>query len=56
MRVFDHHYTRCIVRKIRSEGGGDPNAGCRKETAVEWTASRFDPKSCKAERRKYFVG
>ena len=27
MRVFDHHYARYIVRKIRNEGGGDPNAG-----------------------------
>lgn len=56
MRIFDHHYARYIVRKIRNEGGGDPNAGYLKETSAEWTKSQFDPKSYKAKRRKYFVG
>ena len=56
MRIFDHHYARYIVRKIRNEGGGDPNAGYLKETSIEWTRSQFDPKSYKSKRRKYFVG
>jgi phosphatidylserine/phosphatidylglycerophosphate/cardiolipin synthase-like enzyme len=56
MRIFYHHYARYIVRKIRNEGGGDPNAGYLKETSIEWTKSQFDPKSYKAKRRKYFVG
>ncbi len=56
MRVFDHHYARYIVKKIRNEGGGDPNAGYLKETSAEWTTSQFDPKSYKSKRRKYFVG
>ena len=56
MRIFDHHYARYIVRKIRNEGGGDPNAGYLKENSIEWTRSQFDPKSYKAKRRKYFVG
>jgi phosphatidylserine/phosphatidylglycerophosphate/cardiolipin synthase-like enzyme len=56
MRVFEHHYARYIVRKIRNEGGGDPNAGYLKEASDEWTPSHFDPKSYKSKRRKYFVG
>ena len=56
MRIFDHHYARYIVRKIRNEGGGDPGAGYLKETSIEWTKSQFDPKSYKTKRRKYFVG
>lgn len=56
MRVFDHHYARYIVRKLRSEGGGDPNAGYLKETSTAWTTSQFDPKSYKSKRRRYFVG
>lgn len=55
MRIFDHHYARYIIRKIRDEGGGDPNAGYLKPTSIEWTRSQFDPKSYKAKRRKYFV-
>jgi phosphatidylserine/phosphatidylglycerophosphate/cardiolipin synthase-like enzyme len=56
MRVFDHHYARYIVRKIRNESGADPNAGYLKQTSVEWTRSQFDPGSYKSKRRRYFVG
>jgi phosphatidylserine/phosphatidylglycerophosphate/cardiolipin synthase-like enzyme len=56
MRIFDHHYARYIVRKLRNEGSEDPNAGYLKEASAEWTTSQFDPKSYKSKRRKYFVG
>ena len=56
MRVFDHHYARYIVRKLRNEDRSDPDAGYLKESSDEWTKSHFDPKSYKSKRRKYFVG
>lgn len=55
MRVFDHLYTRYIVRKIRDEGGGDPNAGFLKETVGEWLDPHFK-KGPKALRREIFMG
>ena len=56
MRIFDHHYTRYIVRKLEtSDSGNDPNAGYLKTAADQWVPSHFDSKSHKAKRRKYFV-
>jgi phosphatidylserine/phosphatidylglycerophosphate/cardiolipin synthase-like enzyme len=56
MRIFDHHYTRYVVRKLQASGKSDPNAGYLKEAAKDWVPSHFDPQSYKAKRRKYFVG
>jgi phosphatidylserine/phosphatidylglycerophosphate/cardiolipin synthase-like enzyme len=56
MRIFDHHYARYLVRKLKQEDKSDPNAGYLKENADGWLPSHFDPKSYKAKRRKYFVG
>lgn len=56
MRVFDHHYARYIVRKLREEGQSNPDAGYLKEDPEAWTRAHFDPKSYKSKRRRYFVG
>jgi len=56
MRIFDHHYTRYVVRKLRQTNQSDSQAGYLKETAVEWVPSHFNANSYKAKRRRYFVG
>jgi phosphatidylserine/phosphatidylglycerophosphate/cardiolipin synthase-like enzyme len=56
MRIFDHHYARYLIRKLKKENKSDPNAGYLKENAAGWVPAHFDPKSYKAKRRKYFVG
>jgi len=56
MRIFDHHYARYLVRKLKQEDKSDPNAGYLKENADGWVPSHFDPKSYKAKRRRYFAG
>lgn len=56
MRIFDHHYARYLVRKLKQEDKSDPNAGYLKENADGWLPSHFDSKSYKVKRRKYFVG
>jgi phosphatidylserine/phosphatidylglycerophosphate/cardiolipin synthase-like enzyme len=55
MRIFDHHYARYIVRKLRGEGTGDPDAGYLKEKAEDWVRSHFDDRSYKSKRRRHFV-
>jgi phosphatidylserine/phosphatidylglycerophosphate/cardiolipin synthase-like enzyme len=56
MRIFDHHYARYLVRKLRTAGKSDPDAGYLKEKSSEWVDSHFNPQSHKSKRRKYFVG
>lgn len=56
MRIFDHHYARYLIRKLKKENKSDPNAGYLKENVAGWVPAHFDPKSYKAKRRKYFVG
>lgn len=56
MRIFDHHYARYVVRKLREQDAGDPNAGYLKEKSSEWVGPHFNPKSYKAKRRRYFAG
>ncbi len=56
MRIFDHHYARYIVKKLKGLGTGSPDAGYLKETAAEWLPSQFDPFSYKSKRRRQFVG
>jgi len=55
LRIFDHHYARYIVRRLRDQGRSDPNAGYLKEKAGDWVRSHFDPKSPKEKRRRYFT-
>jgi phosphatidylserine/phosphatidylglycerophosphate/cardiolipin synthase-like enzyme len=55
MRVFEHHYARYIVKKLRSTNASDPDAGYLKEKPAEWQDSNFKVDSQKARRRKYFA-
>ena len=55
MRVFDHLYARYIVRKIKDEGGGDPNAGFLKEKVSDWLDPHFKA-GHKSLRREVFMG
>jgi len=56
MRIFDHHYSRYLVKKLRSSDASDPNAGYLKENSEDWLRSNFATDSYKSKRRKYFVG
>lgn len=56
MRVFDHHYARYLVKKLREANRHDSNAGYLKESPRDWVASHFDPQSYKSKRRRFFVG
>jgi phosphatidylserine/phosphatidylglycerophosphate/cardiolipin synthase-like enzyme len=56
MRIFDHHYARYLVKKLRDSSTSDPNAGYLKEKSEDWVPSNFAADSYKAKRRKYFVG
>jgi phosphatidylserine/phosphatidylglycerophosphate/cardiolipin synthase-like enzyme len=56
MRVFDHHYARYLVRKLKNKPAADPNAGYLKEKTEDWLASHWDDKTHKPKRRRYFVG
>jgi phosphatidylserine/phosphatidylglycerophosphate/cardiolipin synthase-like enzyme len=55
MRIFDHLYSRYIVRKIRESGQNDPDAGFLKEDPNEWVPSHFKD-GPKKLRRQYFMG
>jgi phosphatidylserine/phosphatidylglycerophosphate/cardiolipin synthase-like enzyme len=51
MRIFDHHYARYLVKKLRETNERDPNAGYVKERSEDWLKSNFAPDSYKAKRR-----
>jgi phosphatidylserine/phosphatidylglycerophosphate/cardiolipin synthase-like enzyme len=55
MRIFDHLYSRYIVRKIIEAGHNDPNAGFLKEQSKDWVPQHFKP-GPKDLRRRYFMG
>jgi phosphatidylserine/phosphatidylglycerophosphate/cardiolipin synthase-like enzyme len=55
MRIFDHLYSRYIVRKIQAAGTGNPDAGFLKEKAEDWVPAHFKP-GRKDLRRRYFMG
>jgi phosphatidylserine/phosphatidylglycerophosphate/cardiolipin synthase-like enzyme len=55
MRIFEHHYARYIVKKLRSLDNSDPDAGYLKAKPDEWLKSNFSTYSYKSKRRKYFV-
>ncbi len=54
-RIFDHHYSRYVVRRIQASDR-DPNAGFLKEDAEQWVPAHFAADGSKSKRRKYFVG
>jgi phosphatidylserine/phosphatidylglycerophosphate/cardiolipin synthase-like enzyme len=55
MRVFDHLYSRYVVKKLKAEGKHDPDAGFLKEKSEEWVPQHFKP-GPKSLRRQYFMG
>ncbi len=55
MRIFDHLYSRYVVRKIRDAGTNDPDAGFLKDDAKDWVPGPFKP-GRKDLRRRYFMG
>jgi phosphatidylserine/phosphatidylglycerophosphate/cardiolipin synthase-like enzyme len=55
MRIFDHHYARYLVKKLRQQDRSTPDAGYLKESAEDWVPANFDRNGHKAKRRKYFV-
>jgi hypothetical protein len=55
MRIFDHLYSRYIVKKMNEAGKNDPDAGYLKEDAKEWVPQHFK-KGPKQLRRLIFMG
>jgi phosphatidylserine/phosphatidylglycerophosphate/cardiolipin synthase-like enzyme len=56
MRIFDHHYARYVVAKLKaSRGDADPDAGYLKSKAAEWLPAHFSSQSYKSKRRRYFT-
>lgn len=55
MRIFDHLYSRYVVRKLAQAHKNDPNAGYLKEDWKEWVPQHFKP-GPKQLRRLYFMG
>jgi phosphatidylserine/phosphatidylglycerophosphate/cardiolipin synthase-like enzyme len=54
MRVFDHLYSRYIVKKLKGEGKQNPDAGFLKEDWRQWVPQNFKD-GPKQMRRKYFM-
>lgn len=54
MRIFDHLYSRYILKKMSEAGTHDPNAGFLKEDANEWVPQHFKT-GRKELRRRYFM-
>jgi phosphatidylserine/phosphatidylglycerophosphate/cardiolipin synthase-like enzyme len=55
MRIFDHLYSRYIIRKLADEGKNDPDAGFLKEKTQDWLPAHFK-RGPKQLRRRYFMG
>jgi hypothetical protein len=55
MRIFDHLYSRYIVRKLAKAGKKDPDAGFLKEDPNAWVPQHFKP-GAKSLRRQVFMG
>jgi phosphatidylserine/phosphatidylglycerophosphate/cardiolipin synthase-like enzyme len=54
MRIFDHHYVRYIIAKLKAEGTHDADAGYLKVKTEEWLPAHFRP-GRKEKRRRYFL-
>jgi phosphatidylserine/phosphatidylglycerophosphate/cardiolipin synthase-like enzyme len=54
MRIFDHHYVRYILAKLRVGGAQDPEAGYLKERRDDWLQANLKP-GPKAKRREAFM-
>lgn len=56
MRIFDHHYARYLVAKLKAAGKADPDAGYLKTRTDEWLPPHLIPDGYKAKRRRYMLG
>jgi phosphatidylserine/phosphatidylglycerophosphate/cardiolipin synthase-like enzyme len=54
MRIFDHLYSRYVVRRMRKAGTGNSDAGFLKEDWKEWVPQHFE-KGSKQLRRLAFM-
>lgn len=54
MRIFDHFYSRYVVKKIKESGKHNPDAGFLKENWKEWVSGHFK-EGTKQLRRKTFM-
>jgi phosphatidylserine/phosphatidylglycerophosphate/cardiolipin synthase-like enzyme len=54
MRIFDHLYSRYIVKKMKELNKNDPDAGFLKEDSTKWVPQNFK-KGRKDLRRRYFM-
>jgi len=54
MRIFDHLYSRYIVKKMKELNKDDPDAGFLKEDSTKWVPQNFK-KGRKDLRRRYFM-
>lgn len=55
MRIFDHHYTRYIIARLKASGQDDPNAGFLKPVTADWLDPQYND-AVKSKRRRFFVG
>jgi hypothetical protein len=55
MRIFDHLYSRYVVKKLREAGKNDPEAGYLKDQSKDWVPQHFK-EGPKALRRRTFMG
>lgn len=54
MRIFDHFYSRYVVRRLHEAKASDPDAGYLKETMKEWLPMHYKP-GRKQKRRLAFM-
>ncbi|HQR71324.1 MAG TPA: hypothetical protein PLE54_12010 [Burkholderiaceae bacterium] len=55
MRIFDHLYSRYVVRMIQEEGSSTRSGGYLKEKTADWLPGHLKAGSRKDLRRRYFV-
>ena len=55
MRIFDHLYSRYVVKTLRQAGKNDPDAGYLKDQSKDWVPQHFK-EGPKALRRRTFMG
>lgn len=54
MRIFDHHYVRYIIAKLKLSGQQDPDAGYLKDSTADWLDGHMKP-GAKARRREAYM-
>lgn len=54
MRIFDHHYVRYVIARLKLGGQQDPDAGYLKERTDDWLDAHMKP-GAKARRRAAYM-